>query len=328
MNQSIEGFDMKHTTSSPASLNAHATDPSLTVARSGPTPLRQLDALVQEIQQPRLRQMLSAVLSEPSLKGEILAAHFASQHNPVLVEPTGTHEGNPRLPLAIKADLAADPNEAVACPNIAQLQMVARMARDTGLTYPFEREMLYVAAVLQGLVVIGVRHQGLSLDQARDEMRARVRKPLGALEDDSPVMGWHLRLALGLGTEEDQSAKEGQRYVGLVAHAWQRADRTLAWRRHVVKPVATGVPVPVGPTQPTESTTQAERGSEQIVRPGSFATLSSGERMRLARHLAGWGLEDASAIDQCRVRGAQVKAEALAYLQANAVVRRQAGKAA
>jgi hypothetical protein len=285
--------------------------------------LQQLHELVMEVQQPRLRQMLGAVLSDASLKGEILAAHFASLHNPVLVEPVVMPDGTTRVHLGCHADFDAQPNTAVACPNIALLQMVARMARDTGLTYPFEREMLYVAAVLQGLVVIGVRHQGLSLDQAREAMRFRVRKPLGALEDDCPVMGWHLRLALGLGTEEDQCGEEGQRYVDLVGRVWQRADRTLAWRRHVEKPVEGPLERSVETSQPSPTVPSAE----QLTRPGSFATNCSPQRMRLARHHAGWSMAERYGSGRWKDVGAQVKAEALAYLQANSVaVRRNAGK--
>lgn len=310
---------------SPSSATRPAPKPA---PKSASTPLKQLHDLVQEVQQPRLRQMLGSVLGEATLQGEILAAHFASLRDPVQVEPVVMPDGRARFDLGYLADFDADPKAEVGRPNIAQLQLVARMARDTGLTYPFEREMLYVAAVLQGLVVIGVRHQGLSLDDARDAMRVRVRKPLGALEDECPVMGWQLRQALGLGTEEDQSSEEGQRYASLVSHAWLRADRTLAWRRHVTTAVAVatvgkvteGKATAGKPDQPAQAQA-ADAGSPAAVvqpkRPGSFATSVSPQRLLLARQRAGWSMEERYGSGRWRDVGAQARAEGLAFLQAN-----------
>lgn len=320
---------------SPSSASQPAPKPA---PKSASTPLKQLHDLVQEVQQPRLRQMLGSVLGEATLQGEILAAHFASLRDPVQLEPVVMPDGRARFDLGYLADFDADPKAEVGRPNIAQLQLVARMARDTGLTYPFEREMLYVAAVLQGLVVIGVRHQGLSLDDARDAMRVRVRRPLGALEDECPVMGWQLRQALGLGTEEDQSSEEGQRYARLVSHAWLRADRTLAWRRHVTTAVAMAmatvtvtVTVTVGKVtegnategesdqpahaQATDADTPA--ADVQPTRSGSFATNASPQRLLLARQRAGWSMEERYGSGRWRDVGAQARAEGLAFLQAN-----------
>lgn len=300
-----------------------ATQPA---PKSASTPLKQLHDLVQEVQQPRLRQMLGSVLGEATLQGEILAAHFASLRDPVQLEPVVMPDGRARFDLGYLADFDADPKAEVGRPNIAQLQLVARMARDTGLTYPFEREMLYVAAVLQGLVVIGVRHQGLSLDDARDAMRVRVRRPLGALEDEYPVMGWQLRQALGLGTEEDQSSEEGQRYASLVSHAWLRADRTLAWRRHVTTAVAVamvgkvteGTATEGESDQPAQATDAGSPAADvQPKRAGSFATNASPQRLQLARQRAGWSMEDRYGSGRWRDVGAQARAEGLAFLQAN-----------
>lgn len=308
---------------SPSSASQPAPKPA---PKPAATPLKQLHDLVQEVQQPRLRQMLGSVLGEATLQGEILAAHFASLRDPVQLEPVVMPDGRARFDLGYLADFDANPKAEVGRPNIAQLQLVARMARDTGLTYPFEREMLYVAAVLQGLVVIGVRHQGLSLDDARDAMRVRVRRPLGALEDECPVMGWQLRQALGLGTEEDQSSEEGQRYASLVSHAWLRADRTLAWRRHMTTAVATvgkvtednateGEPDQPAHAQATDAGSPA--ADVQPTRPGSFASNASPQRLLLARQRAGWSMEERYGSGRWKDVEAQARAEGLAFLQAN-----------
>lgn len=255
-------------------------------------------------------------------------------------------------------------HEPVGWPNIAQLQMVARIARDTGRVYPFERDMLYVAAVLQGLVVVGERHQGLTHHEAKEAMRVRVRRALGALEESHPVMGWHLRLALGLGTEEDQESEAGQRYVALVASAWRRSDLTRAWRRHVAVLEAG---IDAGAERGSEAGTErgCERGAEATVngelaesvtetkpagaekagegvpasgaeppvsgavarvqraaQAGSFASRHA-DRMQRARQQEGWAVLQRYGSCSLQDIRAQIRAEALAYVQANSLAARK-----
>lgn len=337
-------------TNSPLGVSSETNHAASKAAQSltPPTALKQLTNLVMELQDPRLRRVLQTVLADVHLQGDILAAHFASHRDPVIVEPedpfmirsSQTDTNGELVHLGRRfvnyIEFEADPsNPFVACPNIAQLQLVARLARDTGVTHTPEREMLYVAAVLHGLVVIGVRHQGLNLDQAMDAMRVSVRKALGTLEDDSPVIGRYLRLALGLGKDEDQETPEGRRYVNLVWNAWQRSDRTVAWRRH-----ALGQAQSKSANASNGFKSGGEAGTplsvENLVGSGSQAGLStqtdrrsianqvSTQRVPLARVKVGWSMEDRYGSGRLRDVDVQVKAEVMAYLQANPEVVRKA----
>lgn len=327
------------------SSTAASATPTAAKTLTPPTALKQLDNLVREVKDPQLRRVLQAVFGEPHVQGDILAAHFASHRDPVVVEPenhfaapTAQHSAEsespqPRLRYVHFYEFETDPRQSsVACPNIAQIQLVARLARDTGGTNVFERELLYVGAALHGLVMVGIRHQGLNVNQAREEMRAWVRAPLSNLEALHFPLGYRLRLALGLGSDEDQCIPQAQRYVDLIANAWLRSDRTVAWRRHVVSTTTSVAPTESGPA-PVDGVLDpapvvpypwgakfgvADKGiAPKVVRPTQGRPAPAQVRV-------GWDMVERFGSGRLADMQVQVKAEVDAFFQANPQIVRNA----